>query len=229
MSIYDQDHNTIQKQLTPPDKRSETMLAWERCLSKPVQWLHDLFFIDYAKGTLALVFNNSTQYAIGDRVIYLHQVFEVWAVPPIGAIPSETNYWIKVVDDFRGADERVRFNSQVTVFEYLLNQWFNTTFKQPVWVAPPGTPNPKSDIWIESKAVVDGSFVIRVDGGAISFIKPKGYNYSFIRPNHTFNFVNLIVHYPIAIIPDASYQLTQLKSLIEQYKLAGTIAGYQSY
>ncbi len=232
MSIYDQNHNKISEQLLPPDKRSETMLAWERCLVKPIQWLHDLFFIDYAKGTQAFQFNILTIYAVGARVQYQHMVYEMWNASGVaGTLPTDTNSWILVLSDFRGANERVKFSSQIIVFEYLLNQWFDTTFRQPVWVAPPGTPNPRSDIWISNTSIVDGSFIIRPDGlgAAISFIRPNGFAISFIRPNHAFKSVNFIVHYPLSIIPDGSIELSQLKALVEQYHLGGTVAGYQPY
>jgi hypothetical protein len=225
MSIYDQDHNTIQKQLTPPDKRSTTMLAWERCLVKPIQWLHDLFFIDYAQGNTSSQYNPATLYTVGNRVQYNDSVYEVWQNPPtVGIDPTNINYWILIQDDFIGADERVTFNSQVLTFEFLLNKEFRTTFNQPNYAAPV-----HSDIWIENARIKDGSFIVHPNSGAESFIRPNSYSVSFIRPNHSFSSVNFIVHYPISVIPDNSDQLNKLKTLVEKFKLAGTVAGYQSY
>ncbi len=229
MSIYDQNHSTINTQLTPPDKRSDTMLAWGRALTKPIQWLHDLFFIDYAQGNNSAQYDPSVIYNVGDRVQFQHQVYEVWVGPTVaGTDPTNTANWELVSDDFRGADQRVLFSSQVLVFEFLLNQWFGTVFRQPFYVAPPATPA-KSDIWIEQTAIIDGSFIMRPDPASISFMRPDGHNSNFMRPDHLFNTVNFIVHYPISVIPDASVNLNQLKSLVNQYKLGGTVPGYQSY
>lgn len=40
-------------------------------------------------------------------------------------------YWIKVAPDPIGVMYRASFNSQKLLFEYALNKWFNTTFRQP--------------------------------------------------------------------------------------------------
>lgn len=39
--------------------------------------------------------------------------------------------WIRVSPNFIGANERVSYNAQKLLFEYALNRWFGTTFKQP--------------------------------------------------------------------------------------------------
>jgi hypothetical protein len=59
-------------------------------------------------------------------------------------------YWIKVSDNFIGANERVSYSAQKLIFEYALNRWFNTTFRQPVI----GT----SDIYINRNSSTTNQF-----------------------------------------------------------------------
>lgn len=224
MSIYDQDFNNIYKQLSPPDKRSSTLLAWGAVLTRPLQWLHDLFFDSYAKGNIDLQYDLGTTYVIGDRVQYLHKVYECIASTTSND-PFNTTYWMLVQEDFRGADQRVQFSSQLLIFEFLLNQWFDTNFVQPVY--SPMSAN--SDIWIENTFVSDGSFIMYPNDTRPSFMFPSGFNFDFMKPNHTFVTTDFIVHYPIAVIPDNSDQYNQLVSLVNKYKLGGTTPSYQSY
>lgn len=53
--------------------------------------------------------------------------------------------WIPVYPDFIGANYRVSFSCQKILFEYALNTWFNTTFRQPVVGV--------SDIYISTNAI----------------------------------------------------------------------------
>lgn len=41
-------------------------------------------------------------------------------------------YWVKVTGNFIGAHERASYSAQKLIFEYALNRWFDTTFRQPV-------------------------------------------------------------------------------------------------
>jgi hypothetical protein len=225
MSIYDQDINNNYKLISPPDKRAVTLLAWGRVMMKPLQWLHDLFFGGYAEGDSSPMYNAGTSYVVGNRVQYLHKVYEVWMNPPTSGIdPTNTDYWLLVLNDFRGAEQRIQFNSQIPIFEFLLNQWFQTTFVQPVY----SPPSAHSDIWIESTTPNDGSFVMFPNDDGASFMLPSGQNEDFMVPDHSFINYDFIVHYPVAIINTADL-LNQLTALVNKYKLAGTIPTYQSY
>jgi hypothetical protein len=224
MSIYDQNFNTIYKELSPPDRRSNSLLAWGRVLVKPLQWLHDLFFSSYVTGNTDDQYDNGNSYVVGDSVQYNHQVYECIA-DTTGNLPTDETYWMLVQKDFRGSDERIAFNAQLLKFEYILNQWFGTTFVQPIY-SPPSNP---SDIWIENIFVNDGSFIMFPRDGAPSFMLPSGFNEDFMVPSHDFSIKDFIVHYPIAVIPDNSDEYNQLVNLVNKHKLAGTSPAFQSY
>jgi hypothetical protein len=201
------------------------MKAWERALVTPIQWIHDLFFGSYIYGSFAPQYNNSLTYTVGFRVQYKHSVYEMWAESGVsGTLPTDSNYWILIQADFRGSNDRVKYNSQKLIFEALLNQWFDTTFRQPNFLSPHN-----SEIWIENTKIVDGSFLIRMDGNAVSFIRPDTYAVSYIHPDHVFGTSNFIIHYPISVIPDNSDEYNQLVSLANQYTIAGMVYKLQSY
>lgn len=224
MSIYDITFSDEWNKLIPPSKRSKEFLDWGKALLKPLQWLRDLFFVDYVLGNTSAQYDNTATYLKGERVQYNHQVYEAQATTT-GNLPTDVNFWMLVQADFRGTNQRIGFNAQLLKFEFILNQWFGTTFVQPVY----NPPSANSDIWIENEFVDDGSFVMGPSDGIGSFMGPSGFNDHFMSPSHSFNTTDFIVHYPIAVIPNSSDQLNQLMSLVNQYKLAGTTPSYQSY
>jgi hypothetical protein len=59
-------------------------------------------------------------------------------------------YWIQVQPNFIGANERASYSCQKTIYEYALNKWFNTTFRQPG--------SSPSDIYISNNNLVPGQF-----------------------------------------------------------------------
>ncbi len=80
-----------------------------------------------------------------------------WVVDSVSAVDwlttgnnSNPFYWVKVQQNFIGAAERANYSCQKIIYEYALNKWFNTTFRQPV----SGT----SDIYIETNTVDDNGF-----------------------------------------------------------------------
>lgn len=74
------------------------------------------------------------------------------SAPPASALVSPSAalqwlsgyYWIPVQSNFIGANERASYSCSKLIFEYALNKWFGTTFRQP----PVGT----SDIYITTNS-----------------------------------------------------------------------------
>lgn len=63
--------------------------------------------------------------------------------------------WVKVTGNFIGANERASYSCQKTIYEYALNKWFNTTFRQPLTVL---TSDSGSDIYITNNTLVTNDF-----------------------------------------------------------------------
>lgn len=130
MSLYVFNPFRASEELTPSQIRTNTMMSWFRVILTPIKYLKDLFKkccegVDYAD------YDNATTYARGERVIWEdYAVYEARVstigVQPTGAALSSTN-WLKVLDDFIGLDESVRYTGQLIVFEYAINRRFKVT------------------------------------------------------------------------------------------------------
>jgi hypothetical protein len=132
MSLFSFNPFRSSEELTPTQLREAKMMAWLRTLLRPMKYMTDLFLDDYCKGSNAPAYNSGTAYVKYDRVRFTNQgVYELKVATSTGVAPeanslSKTN-WNKVLNNFIGADERVRYNCQLIVFEYALNRWFNIT------------------------------------------------------------------------------------------------------
>jgi len=142
------------EELTPPPLRQPKFTQWMRVLLRPIQWLSDLFNDDYLQGASYLEYDNSTAYVIYDRVIWQDRgVYELrvatsTGVKPTGNALSSTN-WIKILDNFIGLNERMKYNGQLIVFEYAINKWFMID-SAPYIYCSPVTP-PATQVFVEIK------------------------------------------------------------------------------
>jgi len=116
----------------PKRKRTPRRFARGKVYMKPLQWLHDILFGSYLDGDFVHgPFDILTDYSAGDRVKYGKAIYECW-VPCLGVLPTVSANWVLVQEKFTGLNGRLRQNAQKLVFEYALNEWFGTTFRQPV-------------------------------------------------------------------------------------------------
>ena len=127
MSIYTVTYCFFWETLYPPILRKAVHLAWGKVIMKPLQWLHNTIFISYANGATDLDYNNATAYALGDRVVYTDRGQYEAKQATTGNLPTDSDYWHKVNDNYIGARERAKYNSRKIVFEFALNKWFQTT------------------------------------------------------------------------------------------------------
>jgi hypothetical protein len=107
-------------------------------------------------------------------------------------LPTNTNFWFKIQDNFVGIEPRCKYNAQHLLFEWALNEWFGTTF-----VNTPGA----SDIYIDAAAAdlgafyvgfteTESSFVVYDDSEATAFIQAL---------NLTTAGVSFTINVPIAV------------------------------
>ena len=154
MPIYDIDFTAVVKNTAPPNHRTNKLLSYVDDLLSPLQYDHDNFFDNYIDGSINSGYpewSNIVTYHTGDRVIYGGAVWEQLpnmslGVKPPGRLPS----WYLISPDFIGVSERILYNAQKIVFEWALNRWFMTTFRQ-----PPSLP----DIYI-NEAIKSNAFII---------------------------------------------------------------------
>jgi hypothetical protein len=127
MTIPTLNFDTILDRMTPPKLRQTRFIAWLTVLFAPLKLKYDDIFNKYKTGDTSTAWSNVTAYVVGDRVRYGIGIYEALTANT-GIVPiSDSQTWYKVNDDFVGTDERIMYNSQRIVFEYLLNRYFNVT------------------------------------------------------------------------------------------------------
>ena len=225
---YDYNVNLQSYRLTPVIKRQDIRLNFLYCIGSAIQRERDIFFNDYAIGNTDPAWDISTAYIRGDVVNYQNRIYEC-TNDNTGELPTNRDYWYQIVADFRGATERIKYNCQTLMMEYIFNRWFSTTFVQPEFG--------NSDIYIVNNLRDGDAFVVAENatvGGLLntSFVAESDTDagaWVGATPSYSFG-SNFTVYYPVSLIPTITdekyYQLTQLA---ERYKIFGATIDYISY
>jgi hypothetical protein len=226
---YECDFNLQAQRLTPITKRQDVRLGLLESISEAIQWNRDNFFDKYLEGDSAAAWDVGTNYVRYDRVNYQNRIYEC-TNDIISELPTNTDYWVLVVSDFRGATERIKYNCQKIILEYILNKWFAAAFRQP-------STGLDSDFYIVdsvrradtmtafNETTVSGVYVASNTFQSPTFTQQWVYEV----PAYSSG-VNFAVYYPLATIPtttdDKYYQMV---SLINKYKIFGSTVEYISY
>lgn len=231
MSIYNLNTDNFGKQLTPPYKRLPRYLSWISVLLYPLQWLHDLFFNNYADGQYSVVWDVLSTYTKGQVVQYLdYQTYVAVQNVPIFTPCIDTTYW-QLVGDNVGLRQRASVTGQKLLLEWVLNTHYNTTFRQPAI----GT----SDIYVAGVAIDTNYFVAGIDGTESSFAAISGQDArQFVGTSYTYAEESLIINVPNVTL-DLITQGTEVAPYPEAQKVvlfyankfifAGIIAKVQGY
>lgn len=193
MSFYTNNLNTQAQNLLPPSRRKSVWLAWMAVLMKPLQWLWDNIFTSYREGDLSNAeFNPITTYSLGDRVRWGKGIYEMYTLAVAGTTPLNTSVWVKIQDNFIGVLDRASFTAEIVKFEYALNIWFSTTFRQPPLV---------SDIYITNANSALQDFFIGIDDVESSLVVyQNGEANSFIQlANPSYGAADFQINIPIAV------------------------------
>lgn len=150
------DINNQVVQMLPSLQRKPYWILFARALNSYFQYLNFLFRYYMNGSTDTGYWNVLSTYSKGDRVRSINGVYESLVDSNTGNVITDTDYWIKVLDSFIGVNERVRYNGRKLTFEWALNRYFNTTFRQP---DHPETPTP-SDIYISNVAIAYDTFTM---------------------------------------------------------------------
>lgn len=194
MAIYDFNTDLYAENMLPPLKRIGRYLAWMKVLLKPMQFIRDALFGTYRDGNTAADWNILATYAVGDQVRYIDKaVYECWVATTAGIVPTDTDYWVKVQDKFVGIVPRSKYNSQVLVLEWVLNEWFGTTFVNQVGA---------SDIYIYNTSNTNQDFIVGVtESQSSSAVYQNGDADSFVQDgNPDFSGqLNFRIYIPVAV------------------------------
>ena len=184
--------DTFAVNFLPPKKRLPIYKAWTKTLLKPLQVLYNTMFGTFQYGNAAALYNNATAYAVGNQVKYTDKaIYQCW-VASTGNLPTNTNFWFKIQDNFVGIEPRIKYNAQHILFEWALNEWFGTTF-----VNVPGN----SDIFIDAATADLGAFYVgltETESSYVVFDEPEAT--AFIQAlNLTTAGISFTINVPIAV------------------------------
>jgi len=226
MSIYDINYALAWSNLLPTTKRKTKMLAWGTALLKPLQWLRDLFFGDYADGASYALWAYFVYYNQGDRVVGLNKrVYEALiATPPFPSAffpdTNNTTYWIEVTDNFIGVRERAKYNSEIIVLEYALNKWYRVPTSDP-------------QIYIANNNVASG-FLMGASSATSSVMAADSYySTSYMGLTYTPVAYDFTVFVPVVLFATLGSTLANrennVRSFVDKYKLAGLQYDIQTF
>jgi hypothetical protein len=225
--IFTQDIDNFILNLLPPDKRTTTHQAFAQAQASPVQY--DLNLLDdYEGGSEYVVYDPTHTYSIGDRTIYLFSVYESLTNGNISHAPnnSATN-WLMVNEWFIGSDERIHYTgAQKLAFEYALNRYFRTIFRQP---NAAGTSI--SDIFIGLDESPNGSFLVGAVEGNSSAVYDVNSQYwvftTYVLPfESTYSF---IIYVPLTVFNAIPGGEKTIRLIADKYVLTPITYKVQTY
>lgn len=229
---YDCDFALQAQRLTPITKRQDIRLAINECISAPIQRNRDNFFNYYVNGDDSAVWDIGTNYDRYDRVNYHNRIYECTDAI-IAELPTNTDYWVQVVVDFRGVNERIKYNCQKIILEWILNRWFGTTFRQPSLAGTPSdfyivNNDRDGDIFYTSEfSLLDGVY----QPGSVPQFASQMEDYigesSAFTSSANFTVYYKLTDIPVAVPIDPKYY--QMVNLMNKYKIAGSTVEYVSY
>lgn len=203
MAIYDINFSTQSGRLLPPSKRQPRWLAWFSVLMYPLQWLRDLFFQVFVPGFAGAKWDSVTVYVKGDRVRFIdRKVYEALQAVPANTPPDvNPDYWLPIQNLWIGLEPRAKYNSQKLLLEFVLNQWFDSMFRQPTSFVP--APNyylPKSDIYISDNSLNNNVFtVFETEAGSSVVYYSQTYITDFVIDAYSFSGSSFTINVPTAL------------------------------
>lgn len=214
-NIYDYDNEIVAEQLTPPVLRNNIFLSWLNVITKPIQTLWFTIFNDYKIGSDYDLFDAGTAYAIGERVIYEDKRVYECIKASLAFLPTDTEHWVLINDNFIGVDERIKYTSQIIILEYALNKWYQVA-------------NVDDQIYLDDFSNVSMQFVLG-EGSATSSLMPNNsvnqIQYMGNYPQFAVTSYDFIVYVPIALFnslgTNYSNRYNNISNFVKKYTLSG--------
>lgn len=202
----------------PPDKRASENVAFVTAVLSALQWMRDLLFGSYKKGAIAPAYAPGT-YTQYFQVQYNNGVYESLINGNTDA-PTTSN-WRLIQPNFIGIDERITYNASLLSFEWALNKWFHTTFRQ-----PPSLP----DIYITNTVIPPASFVVGINGPASSSVGVRDSS-EFVGPFYDVPVNNnFVINIPTAIYTALGVNAEQVvRNFADRINNAGLFYTIQTY
>jgi len=222
-SLYGLTYNfdTYTQALLPINKRQTKHVKWLEALNSQTKWLNQNLN-EYIYGVSYSTWSASATYSLYQRVkggiINSNFVYESIASTHSGQPLNDAAYWQIVNNNFIGVDERMYYMDQKMTFEYALNRWFQTTFRQNTGVTMSGT---QSDIYIEDNVVYIPAFIVgstEIQSSVVYPTSSSGYIIDSLTfyPNKQFN-----IYVPNAVLATIPGTASGVRNFADKYNIAG--------
>lgn len=224
MGLYDVNYTDVGQQLLPPDKRYPGQSAWVKCFLFALQYLRDLALGMWRLGSTDLPYDAAFTYAKGARTIFKYAVYESLVDLNIGNDPLDTNFWVKVMDNFIGTEERVKYNGHALILTYALNKYFGTTFRQP---------NSVSDIYLVRNMKPAAPFIVGATESESSVAYANNSSEVVINAYAFTGYTNMTIFVPLAVYnaldTDPANREQIVRNFADKYVIAGITYDVQTY
>jgi hypothetical protein len=210
MSIYAINTDYIGEQLSPEEYRGIKNQSWLKVILKGLSKLFNINFLGYKTGDSASNYNSGTTYTFQQRVKHTDKgIYELIVTSSLNNPPTDTSKWLKLNEFFIGTDERIKYNSQIVLFEYSLNNYFST-----------------SGIYITNNFVEsDNNFVMDTtsDGSSyFSYSNDTQIDYMDYTATYNTNTNDFTINVPTAFYNSlGTYKEQLIRSFADKYNLIG--------
>jgi hypothetical protein len=224
MPVPDIDFNQQAVQTLPTAQRKTNWKIFVQALISATDWLYKVFK-SFRNGETLALYNPATTYAVGAKVQYGFSTYESLVAGNVGNTPATApQYWILRNTYFIGAEERAMYTGQKLIFEYALNRYFRTTFRQPATGLT-------SDIFLETYLPNNLSFIMYPDSTSDKMYPTYSTGYMFPTPVYsiatTFKFN---IHIPVAVYAALGPTADQIiRGVADKYAFVGTEYGIIQY
>ncbi|MBC7383025.1 MAG: hypothetical protein H7296_08530 [Bacteroidia bacterium] len=114
----------------PPDKRTLKNVSFMKALVGDVSNLHTQLFGTYKTANFSLTQWDGSPINRNQNVRYGKSVFQS-LIDNNTSEPTMSSTWLLITDNFLGSDFRLAIRGERLIFEYAINAWFDTVFRQP--------------------------------------------------------------------------------------------------
>lgn len=222
------DQNLLIKYILPISKRTDDHVAWLDCLLDPMQRLN-IIEDEYENGSSAMPYVNSFTYSMGDLVnggaSYSFSIFESQKDSNNNNPLSDTTYWLNVNNFMIGVNERANFRANKMVFEYGLNRYYGTTFRQPSDVVYSPT---QSTIYIEDNFISYPSFIVGMQDNASHFFDTFSDAY-IIDGTFFYATYQFTIWVPFSLLSSLPDGYNNIRNIADRYNTYGIIYNIQGY
>lgn len=226
MAITDINFFTFWANNLPVRRRTARRIARGFVYMRPLQWLRDRFFNEYyALDQLIDAFDPTLQYYSTNQVVYAvdRANYEVLpgVTPPIGTLPTNTNYWIKLQDNFVGLKWRQQTTAEKLKLEYYLNLYFWTDFGSPIYITT--NSSSQTDFFVSADDNLSDNAVL-ANGEAAGFV-------TTLNPN--FNITAYTINIPVSVFNSLGTNTSQreavVRAQVDPRNLSGVLYDIATY